>query len=389
MIQFSNEQARRFLLHRQGLLGERRFEGKAGILDFIRQAGSIQFDPIDVCGRNPDLVLQSRVKGYQKQMLEKLLYEERVLTDYFDKELCIFPVEDWPCFERTRQYHRQYVRSHEEIKDALDAVLLAVEERGPLSSKDLEMHDKVHWYWGPSRLSRAALEHLYFQGDLAIHHKRGTAKHYDLTRRCLPPEILAQPDPHEQLIDHQKWLVMRRIGAVGLLWNRASPAWLGLGDFKAERRKQVFAQLLEENKIVPVQVTGLRDTLYCLSTDRELAEFILQDPSLEARCELIAPLDNLIWDRALLQALFAFNYSWEIYAPAAKRKYGYYVLPLLCGDRFAARVECVFDKKVRKLQLKNIWFEEGAGQDNTLQASVDACLARFEAFHQADALQSL
>ena len=389
MIHFTNEQARRFLLYRQGLLGARRFEGRAGIMDFIHQAGSIQFDPIDVCGRNPDLVLQSRVKGYRKQMLDKLLYEERVLTDYYDKELCIFPVEDWPNFARTRLHHREYVRSHEEILDALDAVLHAVEDRGPLSSKDLGMHDKVNWYWGPSRLSRAALEHLYFRGDLAIHHKRGTTKHYDLTKRCLPPEILAQSDPHEQLIDHQKWLVMRRIGAVGLLWNRASPAWLGLGDFKAERRKLVFEQLLAEDKILPVQVTGLRDTLYCLSADRELAAFILQDSSLEPRCELIAPLDNLIWDRALLKALFNYDYTWEIYAPANKRKYGYYVLPLLYGDRFTGRVECVFDKKTRKLQLKNIWYEEGVVQDSALQAAIDGCLARFEAFHQADALQSI
>lgn len=386
MLNLSNLQARRFLLYHQGLLGAHRFEGSAGVMAYIRQAGSIQFDPIDVCGRNPDLVLQSRVKGYRKQMLEKLLYQERSLTDYYDKELCIFPVEDWPYFERTRLRHREYVRSHEEIKDALDAVLHAVEERGPLSSRDLGMHTKVHWYWGPSRLSRAALEHLYFRGDLMIHHKRGTAKHYDLTKRCLPPEILAQADPHEQLLDHQKWLVLRRLGAVGLLWNRASPAWLGLGDFKAERRKMVFGQLLEEGRILPVQVEGLRDTLYCLSEGRELAAFILRAPSLEPRCELIAPLDNLIWDRALLKALFAFEYTWEIYAPADKRKFGYYVLPLLIGDSFAGRVECVYDKKTRKLQLRNIWFEEGVVQDSTLQAAVNSCLARFELFHQADDL---
>jgi len=388
-LTFSNGQARRFLLYRQGLLGAHRFEGKAGIMDFIHQAGSIQFDPIDVCGRNPDLVLQSRVKGYHKQMLETLLYEERALIDYFDKELCIFPVEDWPHFERTRQWHREYVHSHEEIHGALDGVLRAVEERGPLSSKDLTMHEKVNWYWGPTRLSRATLEHLYFQGDLAIHHKRGTAKHYDLIDRCVPWAILAQSDPHEHLIDYQKWLVLRRIGAVGLLWNRASPAWLGLGDFKTERRKQAFEQLLEEGKILPVKVAGLRDTLYCLSEDRALAAFIMQDPPLEPRCELIAPLDNLIWDRALLEALFAFEYTWEIYAPAAKRRYGYYVLPLLYGDRFVGRVESVFDRKTQKLQLKNIWYQESVVQDTALQSAIDGCLARFEAFHQADASQGL
>ena len=97
-VKLTREQARRFLLRRHGLLGGYQFEGKRGILEFVKQVGCIQFDPVNVCGRSPELVLLSRVKGFTKQMLHELLYQDRQLIDYFDKNLSIFATEDWPYF---------------------------------------------------------------------------------------------------------------------------------------------------------------------------------------------------------------------------------------------------------------------------------------------------
>ena len=110
-IRLTRTEARRFILYKQGLLGEYRFKGKNGVLDFIRQAGCIQFDPIDVCGRSPEIVLQSRVSGFTRAMLYELLYVDRKLLDYFDKNLAIMPVEDWVYFERERENHRKWERS--------------------------------------------------------------------------------------------------------------------------------------------------------------------------------------------------------------------------------------------------------------------------------------
>src|SRR5688500_14388866 len=106
MIQLTNRQARQFLLLKHGLLGEYQFAGKQGVLDFVRQVGCIQYDPIDVCGKNAELVLQSRIKGFTKNMLAELLYQDRSLVDYPDKNLAIIPTEDWPYFERYRQAAR-------------------------------------------------------------------------------------------------------------------------------------------------------------------------------------------------------------------------------------------------------------------------------------------
>ncbi|WP_268895031.1 MULTISPECIES: DNA glycosylase AlkZ-like family protein [Paenibacillus] len=135
----------------------------------------------------------------------------------------------------------------------------------------------------------------------------------------------------EDELEHHKWRVLRRIGSVGLLWNRASDAWLNIWGLKAAQRNEVFRQLLHEARIVAVAVEQMKDTLYCRAEDLPLIEAVLQNPEPKFRCELIAPLDNLIWDRKLINELFGFDYTWEIYTPAIKRKFGYYVLPLLYG----------------------------------------------------------
>ncbi|NLD34801.1 MAG: winged helix-turn-helix domain-containing protein [Clostridiales bacterium] len=382
-IRLSREQARRFLLTRHGLMGEHRFIGPEGAFAFIRQAGSIQFDPIDVCGRNPDLVLQSRIQGYSKAMLADLLYRQRRLVDYFDKELCIFPTKDWPHFARMRERRGLWMRSHEQISGAREHVLAEIRDRGPLCSKDIGIDDKVHWFWGSTRLARATLEHLYYGGELGIHHKQGTVKYYDLIERCIPPALAAAPDPHPDQASLHRFLVLRRIGAVGMLWNRASAAWLGLEDFNTPQRQQIFAALEAQGAILPVMVEGIRDRFYCLREDEPRLADAVQEGAMPPRCELIAPLDNLIWDRKMLQALFDFDYTWEIYTPADKRRYSYYVLPLLLGDRFIGRAEPVFDKKAGKLTVKSIWYEEGVKPNRAVKRAVDGCLARFEAFHRA------
>lgn len=129
-------------------------------------------------------------------------------------------------------------------------------------------------------------------------------------------------------------------------------------------------------------VDNIKDKLYCLSTDRDLLETALEEPELKARCELIAPLDNMLWDRRLIKALLDFDYKWEIYTPQAQRKYGYYVLPLLYGEGFIGRVEAICDRKAKKLDVKNIWFEKGIKQTKKLQIAVENCLSRFANFNE-------
>lgn len=383
-VALTNKQACRFMLLKQGLIGSYKFSGKQGVLDFIGQAGCIQFDPIDVCGKNPELVLQSRVKGFTKQLLYSLLYEDRTLLDYFDKNLSIMETTHWPYFRRYRQAYETGGRSHDDVNAVCEEIKSIIREKGAVSSADVGFNDKVNWYWSNTRLSRAALETMYFRGDLVVHHKKGTIKYYDLAENWIPAELLNAPEPYPDELEHQKWRVQRRIGAVGLLWNKPSDAWLNIWGLKSDPRNEIFKRLLLEEKIIEIMVEGIKEKLYCLSSDRALLEAVLQEPELKARCELIAPLDNMLWDRRLIKALFNFDYKWEIYTPKAQRKYGYYVLPLLYGDRFIGRVEAICDRKVKTLIMQNLWYEKGVKETETLQTAINSRMCKFASFNECE-----
>jgi uncharacterized protein YcaQ len=386
MIQLTNRQARQFLLLKHGLLSEYRFTGKRGVLDFVKQAGCIQYDPIDVCGKNAELVLQSRIKGFTKSMLDELLYTDRLLVDYPDKNLAIIPVEDWPYFERYRQAARQHAKRYHEMDALAEQVRAHIQNHGALSLDDLKLEGNfswqsaIHWSSG-NNSSRSVLEQMYSTGELIIHRKKGTRKYYDIARKYIPPNLLNAPEPLKDELEHHKWRVLRRIGAVGLLWNRGSDAWLNIWGLKSEQRNEVFRQLLHEGRIVAIAVEQMKDLLYCLAEDLPLIEAVLLDPAPKLRCELIAPLDNLIWDRKLINELFGFDYTWEIYTPAMKRKFGYYVLPLLYGESFIGRAEVIAERKTGTLIVKNIWYENGIKPTKPLRAALNDCFQRFALFN--------
>lgn len=372
------------MLRRQGLLGEYRFSGKQGILDFIRQAGCVQFDPVDVCGKNAEIALNSRVKRFSKQMLDELLYKDRLLFDFFDKNLCIMLTEDWKYFDRSRERSRNGGRSRDKIGEVSAKIKSVIHEKGSVCSRDLEMNEKVDWYWSSTALARAALESMYFQGDLVIHHKRGTVKYYALAEDCLPREILCAENPYKDDGEYIQWRIRRRIGAVGILWNKASDAWLGISGFTSIMRNEAFSGLIEKQVILPLKVEGIKEPLYCLSSDLGLLEEVMQGAEYKERTELIAPLDSLMWDRKLIKALFGFSYKWEIYTPKEQRKYGHYVLPILSGDRFTGRAELICDRKQKALIVSNVWLEEGIKNTKLLTGKLERCFQRFAEFNNCD-----
>ena len=391
MLTISKDQARQFILFRQGLLGEHRFIGKDGAYQYVRQAGCIQFDPVDVCGRNAELTLQSRVKGFRKKMLDDLLYRDRRLVDYADKELSIWPSEDWPFFSSYRERSLSHGKQFPGIPELEEQAVAYIRKNGPVSSDSLPIegtvfwHSSMHWsgHWhNQSPAARSVLEQLYTDGVLLIHHKAGTRKFYDLADKYLPAGLLAAPDPCPDEISFICWRVKRRIGAVGLLWNRRSDAWLGIA-MTTEQRDAAFARLEREGAVTPVQVDGLRFPLYLLSEDLPLMESVVSgqsDP--KARLEFLAPLDPMMWDRKLIEALWGFQYSWEIYTPASKRKYGYYVLPMVYGDRFVGRIEPKADRKTKALTVSNVWLEPGVRQTKKLTGQIDRAVQRLAKFNE-------
>lgn len=396
MMVLTKAQARRFLLAKQGLLGSWRFFGKEGAYAYVRQAGCIQFDPVDVCGKNAELTLQSRVKGFRKSMLAELLYKERLLVDYADKELSIWPTEDWPYFAPYRERSRRLGASFAGLAELEEQALAYIRENGPVSSDTLPIegeifwHSSMHWsgnWHGKSQAARSVLEQLYTDGTLLIHHKNGSRKFYDLAERYLDPSFLHAENPCTDEDALLRWRMLRRIGAVGLLWNKNTPAFLGINP-NAETRRRVFAQLEASGEILPAQVEGIKPVFYYRTEDEALMQSVL-DGTLDAkpRMEFLAPLDPMLWDKQLMEALWGFQYSWEIYTPADKRRYGYYTLPILWGERFIGRIEAAADRKTGTLLVKNIWYEPDVRQTKKLDVALEKTIRRFAKFNECPAVE--
>ena len=397
MLAITPDQARQFILLRQGLLGEHRFIGKNGAYQYVRQAGCIQFDPVDVCGRNAELTLQSRVKGITRKTLSDLLYRDRLLVDYSDKELSIWPSEDWPYFAGYREKSIEHGKQFPGIPELEEKAVTYIRKHGPVSSDTLPIegtifwHSSMHWsgHWDKDSLAaRSVLEQLYTDGVLLIHHKTGSRKYYDLADKYLPAELLSAPNPCPDEASWLCWRVKRRIGAVGLLWNRNSTAWLGI-NMTTEQRNASFDRLEKEGVITPVQVEGIHFLLYMLTDDLPFLESVTAgQASLKPRLEFLAPLDPMLWDRKLIEAIWGFQYSWEIYTPVVKRKYGYYVLPMLWGDRLIGRIEPKADRKAKTLTVQNVWLEPGVRRTKKLSGQIDRAVQRLAKFNGCSVLSN-
>jgi uncharacterized protein YcaQ len=362
----SKEHMKHYLIEHHGLGSERPYQGKDGLMAYLKKVGCIQFDPIDLCGKSPELTVHAHVESLSKSDLYDMLYKERVLVDYFDKNLSILPIEDWALLEPFRQHYKERLkpRTEEELrtKEAKEHVLSWIHAHGAVSSKDLNLDEKVDWYWGPTRLSRATLEGLYFEGELIIHHKKGTNKYYALAKDFIPRAYLDAKSPFKTLDEYHDLMVLRRIRAVGALWCKASDAFLGILDFKAAHRNETFKRLVYRGEIFPIHVDGISESLYVTRADWDTLKSRLKaknQPMVinQERVYFIAPLDAMIWDRKLIAALWGFSYKWEIYTPATERVYSYYVLPMVYEGEFVGRIELAYFKKENRVEVKGQWLE--------------------------------
>ena len=384
------EEARCFILGKQGLLGSYRFVGKEGALQYIQQAGCIQYDPVDVCGKNAELTLQSRVKGFTRSMLADLLYVDRLLVDYSDKELSIWSREDWPYFSGYRAMSKVHGAGFEGIPELEARAIAFIREHGPVSSDTLPIEGKIYWHssmhWSghwqnQSNAARSVLEQLYTDGVLLIHHKSGSRKYYDLAERYFSPELLNAENPCPADMALLRWRIKRRVGAVGMLWNRRSDAWLGI-NMSTEQRNFAINVLETDGIIVKAEVESIRSPLFFLAEDIPLMEAVRQGVlDTKPRLEFLAPLDPMLWDRKLVEALWDYHYKWEIYTPVNQRKYGYYVLPILYGDKFVGRIEAAADRKAATLVVRNIWYEDGVKQTKKLARTIEGACRRLAKFN--------
>ncbi len=388
-LKLTRKQARRFLLAHHALWPPRKLKGKRGATDFIRSVGAIQFDPIKVVGRNADLVLQSRIRGYKPEMLHELLYEDHKLLDGYDKVASIYQTADWPYFKRHRDRMRaEHGQAANPAMKIADEVVEAIRVEGPKSSIDFKSGETIKWNWGiNTSLPRACLEILYAMGEVVIQDRIGTRRYFELAERALPRGVFTAADPNVSTDDYRDWHVLRRVGGLGIANPAAGDWWLGIHQMNADSRKVALARLLDRGDLIAVEIEDVPDrTFFIRTADEPTLDRIRRGRRPKPQAALIGALDNLMWDRNMLRLVFDFDYVWEVYKPLAQRRYGYYVLPVLYGDRFIARMDPSFDRERRELTINNWWWEEGVVVSDEMRAALSACFQEFMNYLQADRL---
>jgi uncharacterized protein len=390
-MQATAQDARRFLVARHFLSPARSLKGgKKAVLKVLSKLGSIQFDPIAVAGRNHDLVLHARVKDYEPAWCEQLYGDK--LFEAYNKGLSLVPVEEFPWFRGGWSEQGQQVI--DENADVARRVLDRIVAEGPLSSLDFEREQgpTTDWFGIPTNTVRAVLEAYAVTNVLGLARRDGTRRYYDLLERLLPAEIVAQEIPLHEKLRHK---MLSRYRAHGLLGaSGGGDIFNGLGPAKPDPRRPAYPgrtplreELVESGEIVLVTVEGVGKRFVLRE---EVADLESPPPGpVPPSVAFIPPFDPLVWDRKLLGSLFGFDYVWELFIPPAKRRWGWYVLPMLYRDRFVGRIEPRINREQSTVEILDLWWEDGfapAKTEGFVEAMRDA-LRAYLRFAGATALE--
>jgi uncharacterized protein YcaQ len=379
--------ARRFLVLRHLLAPPRSLPGTLdGVRTVVERLGSLQFDPLEIAGRNHDLVLLARVRDYRRELTDELLYGTRELYEAYNKGLSILPTTELPWhrlgWDRARVRHEG--AAFDEHAPVVEELLERIRIGGPLSSTDVEPRGAIDWYWRPTNQVRAILEALAEAGILGIRRREGNRRVYDLAERLFPAELLAERRTEREQRLHK--LLSRHRGHGLLGTGGQAELWYGIAPTAAERAA-LRDELVSEGSLVPVAVEGVRGVRFVLSDEVALLEQARREVGAAVRpgrsapgVALLAPLDPLVWDRGLLRQLWGFDYVWEVYVPERKRRWGYYVLPILWGDRLVGRIEPRIERAADRLAIVGLWLEPGfdADEPGFVDALADALDAHRE-----------
>ena len=355
------EAARRFFVTRQFLAPARSLGGESkGVLEVFRRLGSVQLDPLSVAGRNHDLVLHARVAGYEPAWSDRL-YQRRKIFETYNKGLSLVLTEEFPWFRGTLS--RRSPALIKENAAVAERVLERIRAEGPLSALDFEREQgpTTDWFGMPTNVVREVLEAYSVMSVLGLARRDGNRRYYDLIERLLPGEVLAREIPPKEQFRHKLLSRFRAHGLLGL--GSGADIFGGLGYAKPDPRlpghpgrTALREQLVDEGELVPVDIEGVRGKRLVLRDEVGLLEAPPEPPPSVA---FLPPFDPVVWDRKLLGSLFGFDYVWELFVPPAKRRWGWYVLPILFGDRLVGRIEPRIEHDDACVSVLHLWWEDG------------------------------
>jgi len=395
MLTITIDTARRFILGKQGVWPGRRWRGITGAEQAMRAIEYLQLDPLHIIARSHDITLHSRVLDYTPGMWEDLAYRQRTFFDW-GGWLAARPMDELPhwrvVMRRERESNsrmRSIARDH---ADAIAEMRAILRERGTVSNRDFAMTTRTRTQSYRGRKDSAlALYYLWLTGEVMTHHRERFERVYALTETVAPAHLIRESDEAEA----DRFLIKKDVSFSGLSrLNRVQDSFHRGVPFGAA--KQIREAMLADGDMIEVQVEGWKAVHYALGSDAEVLRELSAGRVPKAWAPLetnttdevvfLAPLDQ-ISARGRAKVLFGFDYVWEVYKPEHQRKFGYYTLPVLWGDRLVARFDSKFDRTTNSFVILGLWLEDEAlGNDEAFAQALARGFARFVRFLGASTL---
>lgn len=397
MITINIDIARRFILGKQGLWPGRRWRGSEGVEQAMREMEYLQLDPLQIIARSHDIALYGRILDYTPGLWEDVTYEQRNFFDW-GGWLAVRPMDELPYWRvvmrRERDNATRIQKMAHDHAAAIVEMRAVLRERGIVSNRDFKMakRKRTESYRG-RKDSALALYYLWRTGEVMTHHRENFERFYALTETVVPLHLIYESDEAEA----DRFLIKKEISFAGLSrLNRKQDGFhRGVPFSKA---KQIREALLADGDIIEVKVEGWKFVHYALASDAEMLHELSAGRIPQAWTPLatttteevvfLAPLDP-VSARGRAKVLFGFDYVWEVYKPVHKRKFGYYTLPILWGDRLVARFDSKLDRTTNTFIILGFWLEdETLGKDEAFAQALAGGFARFVSFLGASKLDA-
>ena len=390
-VSISTAQARRLLLYLQGLCeAPNRRLTPDGLYDLITRLGFVQVDSIRTVERAHHLTLLARNTRYHPDLLRILVEEDRRLFENWTHDASIIPTQwypQWqPRFARERQRLRDRTswqrRLGSDARRVIDQVRDTVQHKGPVMSRDFSDERSpgtaTWWGWGPSK---TALEYLWRSGELAVCQRLNFQKVYDLTERVIPAQHFDSAPDHCAWID---WACSTALERLGIATPAEIAAFWGAICLD-EARTWCQAHVGQAIRSVLVQPKGASKPWMAYAR-HDIEALVNSLPAAPPRIRFLCPFDPVIRDRRRTERLFNFSYRFEAFVPERQRQYGYYVFPMLQGDRLIGRINLKYERRERTLRVKGQWLEDGVELTQTRQRRITQELARYGKFIGAESI---
>jgi uncharacterized protein len=397
MLTINLETARRFILGKQGLWPGRRWRGLKGTEQAMRAMEYLQLDPLQIIARSQDLKLHSRVLDYTPGLWEKVTYQQRKFFDW-GGWLAVRPMDELPhwrvIMRRERDSHNRISSMGREHAAAIVEMRAILREQGTVCNRDFDMATRTRTQSYRGRKDSAlALYYLWRIGEVMTHHRQNFERVYALTESVAPAHLVRESDEAEA----DRFLIKKEVSFSGLArLNRTGDSFLP--NDALSQMKEIRAALLADGELIEVQVEGWKAVHVALGSDARLLRDLsagrvpkawkpLETTTTE-EVVFLSPLDH-VSARGRAKVLFGFDYVWEVYKPEHQRKFGYYTLPILWGDRLVARFDSKLDRTTNTFVILGLWLEDKAlGKDEAFAEALARGFAPFVTFLGASKLDA-